>query len=209
MHKLKVSSSILLGTLLRTKTQNTASQRVLRNSYREIRKDSRYIGILAGEKKTKTKNLWWNTSRLLLTIIKKAKTKQASQGNDINTFLHLARYKSQLTEIIPLICIIDTGAMYLVFSIMNPLRVHHQVLMASWLATFIVYQSVRQYFSSARTNFHHFSNIKIFASLVFFRTFVSFPFSFFFLLYPSSLSTVQWKFYFHFHFLYWFSLKFI
>nr|XP_025124002.1 uncharacterized protein LOC112579993 isoform X1 [Bubalus bubalis] len=78
--------------------------------------------------------------------------------------------------------------------------------MASWLATFIVYQSVRQHFSSARTNFHHFSNIKIFASLVFFRTFVSF--SFFKKLYSSSLSTVQWKFYL-LHFLYWFSLKFI
>ena len=50
-----------------------------------------------------------------------------------------------------------------------------------------------------------FSNIKIFASLVFFRIFVSF--SFFKKLYSSSLSTVQWKFY--FHFLYWFSLKFI
>ena len=66
--------------------------------------------------------------------------------------------------------------MYLVFSIMNPLRVHHEVLMASWLATFIVYESVRQHFSSARRNFHHFSNIKIFASLVFFRTFVFFSF---------------------------------
>ena len=98
--------------------------------------------------------------------------------------------------------------MYRVFSILNLLRVHHQVLMASWLAAFIVYQNVRQHFSSATTNFHHFSNIKIFASFVFFRTSVSFSF-FFFKFYSSSLSTVQWKFYFHFHFLYWFSLKFI
>ena len=51
MHKLKVSSYILLGTLLRTKTWDTASQRVLRNSYREIKRDSRYIGVLTGEKK--------------------------------------------------------------------------------------------------------------------------------------------------------------
>ena len=34
-------------------------------------------------------------------------------------------------------------------------------------------------------------------------------FFFFFKLYSSSLSTVQWKFYFHFCFLYWFSLRFI
>ena len=54
MHKLKVSSYILLGTLLGTKTWDTASQRVLRNSYREIRKDSRYLGILTGGEKKKT-----------------------------------------------------------------------------------------------------------------------------------------------------------
>ena len=53
MHKLKVSSYILLGTLLGTKTWDTASQRVLRNSYREIRKDSRYLGIFTEEKKKK------------------------------------------------------------------------------------------------------------------------------------------------------------
>ena len=53
MHKLKVSSYILLGTLLRTKTWDIASQRVLRNSYREIRKDSRYLGILTRKKKKK------------------------------------------------------------------------------------------------------------------------------------------------------------
>ena len=62
-------------------------------------------------------------------------------------------------------------------------------------------------FFICKNKFHHLSNIKIFASLVFFRTFVSL--FFFFKLYSSSLSTVQWKFYFHFCFLYWFSLKFI
>ena len=35
-----------------------------------------------------------DTSRLLLTIIKKTKTKQAFQVNDVNAFLHMARYKS-------------------------------------------------------------------------------------------------------------------
>ena len=97
--------------------------------------------------------------------------------------------------------------MYLVFSIMNPLRVHHEVLMASWLATFIVYQSVRQHFSSARTNFHHFFQYKNICFLGIFQDFCFF--FFFFKLYSSSLSTVQWKFYFHFCFLYWFSLRFI
>ena len=147
-----------------------------------------------------------DTSRLLLTIIKKTKTKQAFQVNDVNAFLHMARYKSLSSlKLFLWYASLILGPCYLVFSILNPLRVQHQVPMASWLATFIVYQSVRQHFSSARTNFHHFSNIKIFASLVFFRIFVSF--SFFKKLYSSSLSTVQWKFY--FHFLYWFSLKFI
>ena len=95
MHKLKVSSYILLGTLLETKTWDTAFQRVLRNFHREIRKDSRYLGIFT-EKKKKNQKLYWNTSRLLLTIIKKqkAKTKQASQVNDVNAFLHMARCKS-------------------------------------------------------------------------------------------------------------------
>lgn len=51
MHKLKVSSYILLGTLFWTKTWDTASQRILRNSCREIKKDSRYVGILTGGKK--------------------------------------------------------------------------------------------------------------------------------------------------------------
>lgn len=60
-------------------------------------------------------------------------------------------------------------------------------------------QSVRQHFSSARTNFTILSNIKYllpwyFSELLFL--------CFFFKLYSSSLSTVQWKFYFHFCFLY-------
>ena len=94
------------------------------------------------------------------------------------------------------------------YSILNPLRVHHQVLTASWLATFIVYQSVRQHFLSARTNFHRFSNINIFASSVFFRTSVSL--FLFFLFFSNNINLFyQWKFYFHFRFLYWFSLKFI
>ena len=45
MHKLKVSSYVLSGTLLRTTIWETGSQRVLRNSSREVRKDSRYLEV--------------------------------------------------------------------------------------------------------------------------------------------------------------------
>ena len=48
MHKLKVSSYVLSGTLLRTTIWETGSQRVLRNSSREVRKDSRYLEVFTG-----------------------------------------------------------------------------------------------------------------------------------------------------------------
>ena len=121
-----------------------------------------------------------DTSRLLLTIIKKTKTKQAFQVNDVNAFLHMARYKSLSSlKLFLWYASLILGPCYLVFSILNPLRVQHQVPMASWLATFIVYQSVRQHFSSARTNFHHFFQYK---NICFLGIFQDFCFFFFFFL---------------------------
>lgn len=48
MHKLKVSSYVLSRTLLRTTIWETGSQRVQRNSSREVEKDSRYLEVFTG-----------------------------------------------------------------------------------------------------------------------------------------------------------------